>query len=122
MLIYVMQDTSMIVLTTRGTRTGNIRKSPLMRVEHDGKYLIVASPHDAPTHPVWYLNVVANPTVEIQDGVTRRDMSARELAGDEREDWWRRAVDAYPAYADYQRSTGRIIPILLCEPARTEAA
>ncbi|HWN35669.1 MAG TPA: nitroreductase family deazaflavin-dependent oxidoreductase [Pseudonocardia sp.] len=122
MLNYVMQDPPMIVLTTRGTRTGNIRKSPLMRVEHDGKYLIVASPRGAPSHPVWYQNVVANPTVEIQDGATRQDMSARELDGDEREDWWRRAVDAYPAYADYQHNTERIIPILLCEPGRTEAA
>ncbi|HEX4252474.1 MAG TPA: nitroreductase family deazaflavin-dependent oxidoreductase [Pseudonocardia sp.] len=112
-----MHDLPLIVLTTRGSRTGNIRKSPLMRVEYEGKYLIVASQRGAPTHPVWYRNVVANPTVEIQDGANRQDMSARELDGDEREAWWRRAVDAFPPYAEYQLGTGQVIPILLCEPA-----
>ena len=112
----------MIVLTTRGSRTGNLRLSPLMRVEHDGNYLIVASPGGTLSHPVWYQNVVANPTVEIRDGATRQDMAARELTGAERESWWRRAVAAYPPYADYQRNAGRVIPILLCEPARADRA
>lgn len=111
-----MKDLPVIVLTTKGARTGNIRKSPLMRVEHDGKYLIVASLGGAPSHPVWYHNVVANPTVEIQDGATRQDMATRELDGDEREVWWKRAVDAFPPYAEYQENTSRVIPILICEP------
>jgi deazaflavin-dependent oxidoreductase (nitroreductase family) len=111
-----MKDLPVIVLTTKGARTGNIRKSPLMRVEHDGKYLIVASLGGAPSHPVWYHNVVANPTVEIQDGPTRQDMATRELDGDEREVWWKRAVDAFPPYAEYQEKTSRVIPILICEP------
>jgi F420H(2)-dependent quinone reductase len=111
-----MKDLPVIVLTTKGARTGNIRKSPLMRVEHDGKYLIVASLGGAPSHPVWYHNVVANPTVEIQDGATRQDMATRELDGDEREVWWKRAVDAFPPYAEYQEKTSRVIPILICEP------
>jgi deazaflavin-dependent oxidoreductase (nitroreductase family) len=111
-----MKDLPVIVLTTKGARTGNLRKSPLMRVEHDGKYLIVASLGGAPTHPVWYHNAVANPTVEVQDGVTRQDMATRELDGDEREVWWKRAVDAFPPYAEYQEKTSRVIPILICEP------
>jgi F420H(2)-dependent quinone reductase len=111
-----MKDLPVIVLTTKGARTGNLRKSPLMRVEHDGKYLIVASLGGAPTHPVWYHNAVANPTVEVQDGATRQDMATRELDGDEREVWWKRAVDAFPPYAEYQEKTSRVIPILICEP------
>ena len=112
-----MQDLPIIVLTTKGTRSGNLRKTPLMRVEHDVKYLIVASRGGAPQHPVWYYNVAATPTVEIQDGASKQDMAARELAGEEREIWWKRAVDAYPPYAEYQEKTERVIPILLCEPA-----
>ncbi|HEV7792013.1 MAG TPA: nitroreductase family deazaflavin-dependent oxidoreductase [Pseudonocardia sp.] len=111
-----MKDLPVIVLTTKGARTGNLRKSPLMRVEHDGKYLIVASLGGAPTHPVWYHNAVANPTVEVQDGAIRQDMATRELDGDEREVWWKRAVDAFPPYAEYQEKTSRVIPILICEP------
>jgi deazaflavin-dependent oxidoreductase (nitroreductase family) len=112
-----MQDLPIIVLTTKGTRSGNLRKTPLMRVEHDGKYLIVASQGGAPKHPVWYHNVAATPAVEIQDGANKQDMAARELAGEEREIWWKRAVDAYPPFAEYQEKTERIIPIILCEPA-----
>ena len=111
-----IRDLPVIVLTTKGARTGNLRKTPLMRVEHDGKYLIVASLGGAPKHPLWYFNVVANPTVEIQDGAAKQDMTARELTGAERQQWWNRAVDAFPPYADYQRKTSRLIPILLCEP------
>lgn len=111
-----IRDLPVIVLTTKGARTGNLRKSPLMRVEHEGKYLIVASLGGAPKHPLWYFNAVVNPTVEIQDGATKQDMTARELTGAEREEWWKRAVEAFPPYADYQRKTSRLIPILLCEP------
>ncbi|CAN5858259.1 nitroreductase family deazaflavin-dependent oxidoreductase [soil metagenome] len=111
-----IRDLPVIILTTRGARTGKLRKTPLMRVEHDGRYAAVASLGGAPKHPVWYFNVVAEPHVELQDGPTRRDMTARELAGDEKATWWERAVAAYPDYADYQAKTDRQIPVFLLEP------
>jgi len=111
-----MRGLPVVVLTTKGARSGNIRKTPLMRVEHDGKYAVVASMGGAPTHPVWYHNVVSHPEVELQDGELRQDMLARELTGAERATWWERAVEAFPDYADYQRSTGREIPVFLLEP------
>lgn len=108
-----------IVLTTLGARTGKIRKTPLMRVEHDGNYLAVASLGGSPKNPVWYANVVANPLVEVQDGPVRQDMTAREITGDEKAIWWDRAVAAYPDYADYQAKTDRVIPVFLLEPVPT---
>jgi F420H(2)-dependent quinone reductase len=103
-----------VIVTTRGNKTGRIRKTPLMRVEHDGEYVIVASKGGAPTHPVWYYNVVADPdAISLQDGPEPFDASARELHGEEKAQWWERAVAAYPPYADYQRSTDREIPVLL---------
>jgi deazaflavin-dependent oxidoreductase (nitroreductase family) len=105
-----------IVLTSRGTQSGKIRKTPLMRVEHDGSYAIVASKGGAPEHPVWYYNVVSDPHVELQDGPVRQDMSAREVTGAEKETWWERAVAAYPDYADYQKKTDRQIPVFVVEP------
>jgi deazaflavin-dependent oxidoreductase (nitroreductase family) len=107
-----------IVLTTRGAKSGKIRKTPLMRVEHDGRYAAVASQGGAPAHPVWYHNVVADPHVELQDGPERGDMTARELTGDERAIWWDRAVAAFGDYAGYQQKTDREIPVFLLEPAR----
>ncbi|TNC16633.1 nitroreductase family deazaflavin-dependent oxidoreductase [Georgenia sp. 311] len=104
-----------VILTSRGARTGKLRKTPLMRVEHDGAYLVVASMGGAPKHPVWYHNLVAHPEVELQDGAEKWDMTARELSGEEREVWWERAVAAFPPYADYQERTERVIPILLLE-------
>jgi F420H(2)-dependent quinone reductase len=104
-----------IVLTTKGAKSGDIRKSPLMRVEHDGTYAIVASKGGAPTNPVWYYNVVANPEVELQDGPSRWDMVAREVTGDEKKIWWDRAVAAYPDYAEYQTKTDRPIPVFVVE-------
>jgi deazaflavin-dependent oxidoreductase (nitroreductase family) len=105
-----------VIFTTRGRHSGKIRKFALMRVEHDGKYAMVASMGGAPTHPEWYLNVTADPeALMVQDGVERFDATARELEGDEREIWWRRAVEAYPPYAKYQERTGRQIPVLLVE-------
>lgn len=104
-----------IVLTTRGVRTGHLRKTPLIRVEHDGKYLAVASSGGAAKHPAWYFNAVAEPAVEVQDGAVVHAMRARELHGDERVEWWRRAVDTFPTYETYQTMTSRLIPILLCE-------
>ncbi|WEH38465.1 nitroreductase family deazaflavin-dependent oxidoreductase [Streptomyces sp. NBC_01218] len=112
-----LRDMPVVVLTTRGARSGKIRKSALMRVEHDGVYAVVASLGGAPTHPVWYHNVVADPRVELQDGPVRQDMIAREVTGDEKAMWWRRAVEAFPDYAEYQEKTDRVIPVFVLEPA-----
>ena len=106
-----------IVLTTLGAKSGKIRKTPLMRVESEGRYAVVASLGGAPKHPVWYHNVKANPHVELQDGANKQDMVAREVFGEEKAKWWEVAVDAYPDYADYQRKTEREIPVFVLEPA-----
>ena len=108
-----------IILTSVGARSGKIRKTPLMRVEHDGQYAVVASLGGAPTHPVWYHNLVANPHVELQDGPVKRDYTAREVTGDERATWWERAVAAWPDYADYQQKTSRQIPVFILTPTDT---
>jgi len=105
-----------IVLTSVGARTGGLRKTALMRVEDDGRYAIVASKGGAPSHPVWYHNLVANPLVELQDGAEKAEFVARELAGAERETWWARACVAWPDYATYQTRTDRLIPVFLLEP------
>jgi deazaflavin-dependent oxidoreductase (nitroreductase family) len=105
-----------IVLTTVGARSGKLRKNALMRVEHNGEYAVVASLGGSPSHPVWYYNVVANPHVELQDGATRRDYTAREVTGAEKALWWERAVSAYPDYAAYQRRTEREIPVFVLTP------
>jgi deazaflavin-dependent oxidoreductase (nitroreductase family) len=107
---------AVVLLTTRGARTGKLRKVPLMRVEHEGSYAIVASLGGAPKHPVWYYNVKADPLVELQDGTVTRDFKAREVTGDEKAVWWERAVAAYPDYADYQKKTTREIPVFVLEP------
>lgn len=104
-----------ILLTTKGAKSGNIRKTPLMRVEHAGSYAVVASQGGAPKHPVWYFNLLANPEVELQDGPSRWDMAAREVTGEEKAIWWARAVEAYPDYADYQARTDRQIPVFVLE-------
>ncbi|MCD9195010.1 nitroreductase family deazaflavin-dependent oxidoreductase [Streptomyces albireticuli] len=106
-----------VILTTLGAKSGKIRKTPLMRVEHDGAYAVVASQGGAPTHPVWYHNLVADPRAELQDGPVRRDVTAREVGGAEKALWWERAVAAYPDYADYQAKTEREIPVFVLEPA-----
>jgi deazaflavin-dependent oxidoreductase (nitroreductase family) len=105
-----------VVLTTVGAKSGKIRKTPLMRVEHDGQYAVVASLGGAPKHPVWYYNVVANPDVELQDGPTKQDMTATEVTGEDKKTWWARAVAAYPDYADYQKKTNREIPVFVLTP------
>ncbi|NYH51120.1 deazaflavin-dependent oxidoreductase (nitroreductase family) [Nocardiopsis arvandica] len=105
-----------ILLTTRGAKTGKLRKTPLMRVEHEGRYAAVASLGGAPKHPVWYYNVVAHPHVELRDGTVRKDMAAREVTGEEKALWWERAVAAFPDYAEYQRKTDREIPVFVLEP------
>ncbi|MGW3354545.1 nitroreductase family deazaflavin-dependent oxidoreductase [Streptomyces bungoensis] len=113
-----LHDTGLpvIVLTTLGARSGKIRKTPLMRVEHEGRYALVASQGGAPKHPVWYFNVKAHPRVELQDGPGKQDMRAREVTGREKAEWWERAVAAYPPYAEYQEKTSREIPVFVLEP------
>jgi F420H(2)-dependent quinone reductase len=106
-----------IILTSVGAKTGKIRKTPLMRVEHDGDYAVVASLGGAPRHPVWYYNLTANPHVELQDGPVKNDYQAREVFGDERATWWERAVATWPDYAEYQNKTARTIPVFVLTPA-----
>ncbi|MET7519922.1 nitroreductase family deazaflavin-dependent oxidoreductase [Streptomyces sp. NPDC005480] len=105
-----------VIVTMRGAKSGKIRKIPLMRVEHAGRYAAVASKAGFPRHPVWYFNVKADPHVELQDGPVREDMTAREITGDEKTTWWERAVAAYPPYAEYQAKTDRVIPVFVLEP------
>jgi deazaflavin-dependent oxidoreductase (nitroreductase family) len=105
-----------VILTNKGAKSGKIRKTPLMRVEHDGRYAVVASQGGAPKHPTWYHNLVADPQVQLQDGPVRQDMVAREVTGDEKAVWWDRAVEAFPDYADYQKKTDREIPVFVLEP------
>jgi F420H(2)-dependent quinone reductase len=106
-----------IILTSRGAKSGKLRKNPLMRVEHDGKYAVVASMGGAPKNPTWYHNLVADPHVELQDGEVRKDYVARQVDGDERAEWWNRAVEAWPDYAEYQTKTDREIPVFVLEEA-----
>ncbi|NEW69443.1 MULTISPECIES: nitroreductase family deazaflavin-dependent oxidoreductase [Streptomyces] len=114
-----MRGMPVVVLTTLGVKSGKIRKTPLMRVEHNGTYAVVASLGGSPKHPVWYHNIVADPRVELQDGPLRQDMIAREVTGEEKARWWKRAVEAYPDYADYQTKTDRQIPVFVLEAAAT---
>jgi deazaflavin-dependent oxidoreductase (nitroreductase family) len=111
-----LRDTGLpvIIVTSRGNKTGQLRKTPLMRVEHDGEYLLVASQGGSPKNPVWYYNLTADPeAVTIQDGPEPWDARVRELGGEERAVWWQRAVAAFPPYADYQVKTDRLIPVFL---------
>ncbi|GAA1256362.1 nitroreductase family deazaflavin-dependent oxidoreductase [Oryzihumus leptocrescens] len=105
-----------VILTTLGARSGKLRKTPLMRVEHDGAYAVVASLGGAPKHPVWYFNIQANPLVELQDGPEVQEMKAREVTGEEKAQWWERAVATWPDYASYQQKTDREIPVFVLEP------
>ena len=111
-----MQGKPVIILTSVGAKSGKLRKIPLMRVESDGEYAVVASLGGAPQHPVWYYNLTANPHVELQDGPVKKDYLARELEGAEREAWWERAVAAWPDYAEYQKKTTRKMPIFVLTP------
>jgi F420H(2)-dependent quinone reductase len=105
-----------ILLTTIGAKSGKIRKTPLMRVEHGGEYAVVASLGGAPKNPVWYYNIKAHPQVELQDGAVNKDYEAREVFGDEKAAWWERAVEAWPDYAQYQTKTDRQIPVFVLTP------
>jgi deazaflavin-dependent oxidoreductase (nitroreductase family) len=114
-----LRDTGLpiIIVTTRGNKTGMVRKTPLMRVEHDGEYALVASMGGAPKHPVWYFNLKAHPDdVVIQDGPVPFAAEIREISGAERDEWWTRAVAAYPPYAEYQERTERTIPVFVARP------
>jgi F420H(2)-dependent quinone reductase len=106
-----------IILTSVGAKSGKLRKTPLMRVEHGGEYAVVASLGGAPKHPVWYYNLTANPKAELQDGAVKKEYQAREVHGDERAAWWERAVAAFPDYAGYQERTSRTIPVFVLTPS-----
>jgi F420H(2)-dependent quinone reductase len=110
------QGKPVIVLTSVGAKTGKLRKTPLMRVEHDGEYAVVASLGGAPKHPVWYYNLTANPHVELQDGPVKKDYQAREVHDDEYTAWLERAVAVWPDYAEYQTKTTRTMPIFVLTP------
>lgn len=105
-----------VLVTMTGRKSGDTLKVPLMRVESNGVYAAVASKGGAPEHPQWYYNLKAIPDVTLQDGTETSDVRAREIDGDEREDWWERCVRAFPPYAEYQTKTDRLIPVFLLEP------
>lgn len=107
-----------IILTFKGAKSGKIRKTPLMRIEHNGTYAVVASNAGAATHPFWYNNIVANPAVELQDGAVKQDLRVREVFGEEKNEWWKRADAAYPEFPAYRARAGREIPVLVLEPPR----
>jgi deazaflavin-dependent oxidoreductase (nitroreductase family) len=109
-------DRPIVLVTIRGVKSGKLRYTPLMRVEHDGRYALIASKGGAPEHPTWYHNLVAHPHVELQDGTVKKEYDARQVEGDERAQWWERAVAAYPPYAEYQAKTDRQIPVFVLEP------
>jgi len=106
-----------VILTTRGRRSGKVRKVPLIRVEHDGRYVVVASMGGAPRHPQWYLNLEADPHVTLQDGDRVLDLRARTAGPDEKREWWPHATEVWPAYDEYQAGTERDIPVVILEPA-----
>jgi deazaflavin-dependent oxidoreductase (nitroreductase family) len=105
-----------VIVTNVGAKTGAVRKTPLMRVEHEGAYAAVGSKGGAPQNPVWVYNLRQNPTVVVQDGPQTFEMTAREITGDERAAWWERSVAAFPPYAEYQQKTDRLIPVFILEP------
>ncbi|MGV9768452.1 nitroreductase family deazaflavin-dependent oxidoreductase [Microbacterium sp. NPDC003461] len=111
-----LRGVPVIVLTTVGAKSGGLRKTALMRVEHEGRYAVVASKGGAPEPPQWYFNLRANPHVELQDGAVKRDYLARELDGAEYDEWWERAVAVWPDCAEYQKKTDRRIAVFVLEP------
>ena len=111
-----LRGVPIIVLTSVGAKSGKLRKTPLMRVEHEGQYVVVASKGGAPEHPTWYYNLVANPHVELQDGPVKKDYLVHEASGAERDVWWERAVAVWPDYAVYQTKTERLIPLFVLTP------
>ncbi|MER7080386.1 nitroreductase family deazaflavin-dependent oxidoreductase [Saccharopolyspora kobensis] len=111
-----IQGSPIVLMTLRGAKSGKLRYTPVMRVEHEGRYAVVASKGGAPEHPTWYYNIKAHPEFQLQDGTVTKDFVAREVEGAERAEWWERAVAAYPAYAEYQEKTDRQIPVFVLEP------
>ena len=111
-----LEGKPVVILTTRGRHSGKLRKAALMRVEDDGRYAVVASMGGAPTHPVWFLNLEADPNVTLQDGAKVMDMRAHTATGDEKREWWAHATEVWPAYDTYQTRTDREIPIVVLEP------
>jgi deazaflavin-dependent oxidoreductase (nitroreductase family) len=112
-----LEGKPVVILTTKGRRSGKLRKTPLMRVEHEGSYAVVASLGGAPKHPVWYFNLLEHPHVELQDGAQVHELRAREVHDDEKRRWWERATEVWPSYDDYQASTDREIPVVVLEPS-----
>ena len=112
-----LRGVPVVVVTSVGAKSGRLRKNPLMRVEHEGSYALVASKGGAPEHPTWFHNLMSHPTVELQDGPDRRDYTVRVADGEERAAWWERAVAVWPDYASYQAKTEREIPVFVAEPA-----
>ncbi len=112
----LLGDAPCVILWTRGRHTGQVRKSPLMRVADGDRYAVVASLGGAPKHPVWYLNLLADPKVTLQDGEQVRDYTARVATGDEKKEWWARATEVWPAYDEYQAKTDREIPLVILDP------
>ena len=106
-----------IILWTLGAQSGKVRKTPLVRVaDGEGRYAVVGSMGGAPTHPQWVHNVRANPVARLQDGAAVLDYAVREVEGDEKAEWWTRAVEVWPSYDDYQASTDRVIPLFVLDP------
>ncbi|MBV9838577.1 MAG: nitroreductase family deazaflavin-dependent oxidoreductase [Solirubrobacterales bacterium] len=113
-----LRGVPVVVITSRGVRSGKLRKNPVMRVEHDGVYAAVASKGGAARHPAWYHNLIEHPLVELQDGASTGDYTAREASGEERAVWWQRAVEVWPDYDSYQTKTDRQIPVFVLEPRK----
>lgn len=111
-----MRGVPVIMMTMHGARSGKVRKIPVMRVEHDGSYVAIASKGGSPEHPTWYFNLKAHPHITVQDGTRQIAMRAREIQGVERDTWWTRAVAIWPDYADYMQQTDRVIPVFVLEP------
>jgi deazaflavin-dependent oxidoreductase (nitroreductase family) len=112
-----LQGQPCVILWTRGRHSGTVRKSPLMRVKDGERYAVVASLGGAPKHPVWYLNLAADPHVSLQDGAELKDYTARVVDGDERAEWWKKATAVWPSYDEYQARTDRTIPVVVLDPA-----
>ena len=110
-----LRGVPVVVVTSVGAKSGKLRKNPVMRVEHEGRYALVASKGGDPRHPSWYRNIVEHPTVDLQDGPDKASYRTRVLEGQEREEWWGRAVEVWPDYAEYQTKTDRQIPVFLAE-------
>lgn len=106
-----------VILWTMGRKSGNVRKSPVVRVNAGERYAVLGSMGGAPKDPSWVLNIRTHPSVTLQDGPEVRDYVARELDGDERTEWWSKATEVWPAYNEYQSKTDRVIPVFLLDPA-----